>query len=161
MIFHQKNSSQDMDLNLELPAEDQEKAQQTDDVETVVGPSVNVEGDLSSSGNIVVKGSVSGNVTTSKHLTVEKGAIIMANIKVGSASISGDIKGNMKIKETLDLTSSSRVLGDINVKTLSVEPGAVIYGKIIMPGVDIVDKKSSKIVKKGRKSGLLSSSEDI
>jgi cytoskeletal protein CcmA (bactofilin family) len=35
-----------------------------DEVETVVGPSVHVEGDFASEGNIIVKGMVSGNVKT-------------------------------------------------------------------------------------------------
>lgn len=119
-----------------------------DDVETVVGPSVHVEGDLSSSGNIVVKGTVSGNVNTTKHLAVEKGAKIIANVKAGSASVSGEIKGNLKIKETLELTSTSRILGDINVKTLTVEPGAIIFGKVAMPGIEPSDSKGVRLVGK-------------
>lgn len=111
-----------------------------DDVETVVGPSVNVEGDLSSKGNIIVKGTVTGNVNTSKQLTVEKGAKIVANIKAGQAVVAGEIQGNIKIKESLELNSSSKIIGDISVKTLSVEPGAILYGKIAMPGAEVAGK---------------------
>ena len=93
-----------------------------------------------------------GNVNTSKMLTAEKGSKIVANIKAGNAVVSGEIKGNLKVKESLELTSSSRVLGDITAKTLSVEPGAVIYGKIIMPGVDASERKTLKNIKKKRGS---------
>ena len=51
--------------------------------------------------------------------------------------------GNIKVMESLELTASSRILGDITVKTLTVEPGAVLYGKITMPGIDPADKKIS------------------
>lgn len=121
-----------------------------DEVETVVGPSVNVEGDFASEGNIIVKGSVAGSVNTSRHLSVEPGAKINANVKAGSARIAGEVKGNMKVKDILEITSTARIMGDIEVKTLVVEAGALIYGKVIMPGLESTEIKprSSKLTKK-------------
>lgn len=116
-----------------------------DNVETVVGPSVNVEGDFSSEGNIVVKGTVSGSVNTSKLLTVEDGAKIFANVKAGNAHISGSVKGNVKVVDRLDLSSTAQVLGDIVCKVLAVESGALIQGKVSMKGLDIEDKQTKKI----------------
>lgn len=116
-----------------------------DDVETVVGPSVRVEGDFASEGNIVVKGIVSGSVKTSKLLTVEKGASIFANVRAGNATISGNIKGNVKVGDRLDLSETAQVAGDIDCRVLSVAPGALIQGKVSMKGIEIVgDKKEEK-----------------
>ena len=112
-----------------------------DEVETVVGPSVNVEGDFSSEGNIVVKGSVTGSVHTSKHLSVEQGAKIAANVRAASVKVAGEVRGNMKVKDTLELTATGRVLGDVEVKTLIVEAGAVVYGKVAMPGIEGMELK--------------------
>lgn len=122
--------------------------QGADDVETVVGPSVNVEGDFSSEGNIIVKGTVAGSVHTSKHLSVEQGAKIMANVRSGSARIAGEVKGNMKIKDVLELTSTARIMGDLEVKTLIVEAGALVSGKVMMPGLE----SESKAVRAPRSS---------
>lgn len=116
-----------------------------DNVETVVGPSVNVEGDFSSEGNIVVKGTVSGSVNTSKLLTVEDGAKIFANVKAGNAHISGSVKGNVKVMDRLDLSATAQVLGDIVCKVLTVESGALIQGKVSMKGLDIEDKQTKKV----------------
>lgn len=118
--------------------------QQPDEVETVVGPSVNVEGDFASEGNIVVKGTVTGSVRTSRYLLVEPGAKIVANVRAGSAKIAGDVKGNMKVQESLELTSTARILGDVEVKVLSVEPGALIFGKITMPGMESGEGKPTR-----------------
>lgn len=115
-----------------------------DDVETVVGPSVHVEGDFASEGNILVKGIVSGSVKTSKLLTVEPGAKIFANIKAGSAVISGEIKGNVKITERLELTASARVMGDAECKVLVVEAGALVHGKVAMKGLQIEEPKKDE-----------------
>jgi cytoskeletal protein CcmA (bactofilin family) len=106
-----------------------------DEVETVVGPSVHVEGDFASEGNILVKGIVSGNVKTSRRLTVEEGAKIFANVKAGAAFISGEIQGNVKTDKTLELTSTARIAGDIHCDILVVEAGALIHGKVTMKGI--------------------------
>lgn len=117
----------------------------SDEVETVVGPSVNVEGDFSSEGNIVVKGTVSGSVNTSRLLTVEDGAKIFANVKAGNAHISGSVKGNVKVNDRLDLSATAQISGDIVCKVLTVESGALIQGKISMKGLDIEDKQAKKL----------------
>jgi cytoskeletal protein CcmA (bactofilin family) len=125
-----------------------------DEVETVVGPSVNVEGDFASEGNIIVKGTVSGSVFTSKHLTVEKGAKIVANIRAGSATIAGEIKGNVKVKESLELMSTSKVIGDIDARNLRIESGAILYGKVTMPGVEAEKSVKTRTFKKTEEAAV-------
>lgn len=143
--------------DIALEKETQEHTATKDDVETVVGPSVHVEGDFASEGNILVKGTVSGNVKTSKRLTVEEGAKIFANVKAGVAQISGEIQGNVKIEDTLELTSTARIAGDTACNTLIVESGALIYGKVIMKGIKSVlaskpDKERKRTLIKNKKS---------
>ena len=108
-----------------------------DEVDTVVGPSVNVEGDFVSEGNIIVKGSVSGNVRTSKNLSGTRPFLFTC---FGS-------KGNMKIKESLQLTATAKVLGDVEAKILVVEAGALLYGKVAMPGIDQSEVKAARAAK--------------
>lgn len=115
-----------------------------DEVETVVGPSVHVEGDFASEGNIIVKGIVSGSVMTSKHLQVERGAKIFANVKAGSGTISGEVKGNIRVQDKLELTSTAQVAGDIDCQVLVVEAGALLLGKITMKGIEIQGVKNSR-----------------
>lgn len=116
-------------------------AEPQDAVETVVGPSVVVEGDFSSEGSIVVKGTVSGSVQTSKMLTVEEGAKIFANIRAGNAMVAGIIRGNAKVAERLELLGSARIAGDVECKVLVVEAGALVNGKVAMGGMDGEDMK--------------------
>ncbi len=118
-----------------------EEPQVRDDVETVVGPSVNVEGDFASEGNILVKGTVSGSVKTSRLLTVEPGAKILANVRAGEAMIAGHIKGNVRVEGRLELTETAQISGDISCKVLVVAAGALIHGKVTMKGVKIEDDR--------------------
>ena len=117
------------------PSDSSVYAPPSDDIETVVGPSVNVEGDFASEGNIIVKGSVAGSVHTSRHLSVEPGAKIMANVRAGCAAIAGDVRGNIKVKDTLELASTAKVVGDIEAAVLKIDSGALLFGKVSMPGL--------------------------
>lgn len=120
----------------------------SDDVETVVGPSVKVEGDFASEGNIIVKGIVSGSVRTSRTLSVENGAKIFANVKAENAIVAGGIKGNVKVAERLDLAETAQINGDIECKVLSIAPGALVLGKVTMKGLGLADEGEGNSRKK-------------
>ena len=100
-----------------------------DEVETVIGPSVQVDGDFVAVGDVIVEGTVSGKIKTEKSLRVGEGAKIFASVSAGSALIAGEIQGNIKIKESLELTSSARIFGDVKAKILTMAPGAGLHGK--------------------------------
>ena len=98
------------------------------DNETIIGATVKVEGDFTSEGNVLVQGVVNGSLRTSGNLRVDKGAKIKANVEAQNAVVGGEIKGNVTIKENLELGGSAAVEGDIITKILSIEPGAVLHG---------------------------------
>lgn len=105
------------------------KDEYTHEVETVIGPSVKVEGDFSAQGNVTIEGSLSGKLRTEQHLTVGSEAKIWANVVAGSAAIAGEIQGNIKVQEGLELASTARVFGDVKASVLSIAAGAVLHGK--------------------------------
>src|SRR5690606_24220127 len=100
--------------------------------ETVIGPSVKIEGDLKGVGNVIVEGFLTGNLSTDKDVTVGDKAEIKANINAQNASIAGTINGSVTINEHLSLKSSALINGDIKTKSISVERGARINGQITM-----------------------------
>lgn len=152
MIFKNNTPSKPVDV---MPLHTEEHGVR-DEVETVVGPSVNVEGDFGSEGNIVVKGTVAGSVRTSKHLSVEAGAKILANVKAGTAKIAGEVKGNMKVKDSLELTSTARVLGDIEANVIIMEAGALIAGRVTMPGLESTEGKVSRAARSATVKRMMS-----
>ena len=113
-----------------------DKRTQTDttnnSAESIVGPSVKIEGDLKSQGNLRIDGTVTGKVKTSQNLFIGDTANISADIEAENAVISGVVQGNVKIVSALVLTGTSRVTGDILCGTLQVEEGAYFLGKCQM-----------------------------
>lgn len=100
--------------------------------ETIVGPSVKIQGDLNSEGNIKIEGQVTGKIKTSQSVFVVPGAKIAADILAGNAIVGGEIQGNLKIAGHLVLLSTAKILGDISCTVLRVEDGAQFSGKCTM-----------------------------
>jgi cytoskeletal protein CcmA (bactofilin family) len=121
-----------LDENLNTPAE------------TVVGPSVKIQGDLNSEGNIKIEGQVSGKVKTSQSVFVISGAKIAADVLAGNAIIGGEVQGNLKISGHLILQSTAKISGDISCQILRVEDGAMFSGKCTM-GNNGTSKKAEQL----------------
>lgn len=102
------------------------------EVETVIGPSVKVEGDFASKGNVTVEGAVYGTIKTDRDLKVGSAAKISANVFAANAFISGEVKGNVKVNDKLELADTSKILGDVEAKTLIIAAGAILNGKCSM-----------------------------
>ncbi|HYF05251.1 MAG TPA: polymer-forming cytoskeletal protein [Patescibacteria group bacterium] len=100
--------------------------------ETVVGPSVKIQGDLNSEGNIRIQGHVHGNVKTSESVFIEETAKITADIQAGNVICAGEITGNMKVAGKMIMQSPSHITGNLECGILQVEDGAVFNGEVSM-----------------------------
>ncbi len=109
--------------------------------ETVVGPSVKIQGDLNSEGNIRIEGSVTGKIQTTQSVHVGEAAVISADLQAGNAIIAGQIQGNIKVSGSLILQATARINGDVACGVLRVEDGALFSGKCNMKGASIDKSK--------------------
>lgn len=112
--------------------------------ETVVGPSVKIQGDLNSDGNIRIEGQVTGKVKTSQSVFVNQGAKITADMLAGNAVIGGEVQGNLKISGHLILQGTAKISGDISCQILRVEDGAQFTGKCAMNGAAAAQNANGK-----------------
>jgi cytoskeletal protein CcmA (bactofilin family) len=101
--------------------------------ETIVGASVKLKGNLRSDGDILIEGTVAGDLKTNGAVVVGETANVIANIKAQNVSISGTVQGNIEAADRLEITSTGKVLGDISANVLSISPGASFSGKCVMP----------------------------
>lgn len=97
-------------------------------VETLIGPSVKVEGDFVGDGDVVVEGMVTGKLKTKRNLRVGQNAQILATVSAENALIAGTVQGNIKVRERLELTPTAKIKGDISAKTLVIAEGACFTG---------------------------------
>ena len=106
---------------------------------TVIARGVRVQGDFTSQSDVLIDGSVEGNVTTTALLTVGSEAKLKADVTANDAVISGTIEGTLIVKRRLELKSSASVFGDVTCETVAIEAGAVLHGKVT------IGSKSAKV----------------
>ena len=105
------------------------------DAETIIGQSVKVKGNFQGQGNIIIEGSVEGNVITSNFLFIGSKAKINANVEAKDANIGGEVNGNIKTQGYLEIKSSAKISGDIEATEISIEKGAVLNGNCNMSNI--------------------------
>ncbi|MFH0853816.1 MAG: polymer-forming cytoskeletal protein [bacterium] len=109
-----------------------EKNNHSSTIETIIGPSVKVEGNFVGEGDVTVEGIVTGSVKTSKNLHIGQAARIKADVEADNINISGEIRGNVICHSKLEMSSSSKIIGNVQAASLSVEAGAILHGKCKM-----------------------------
>jgi len=115
------------------------------DIDTIIGPSVKVEGNFVGEGDVTVEGIVVGSVKTSKNLQIGQAAKIKADVEAENITISGEIRGNVICRGKLEMSSSSKIFGNVQTASLSVEAGAILHGKCKMANNKELDSNTEDI----------------
>ena len=106
----------------------------------LIGAGTTIEGDIKSSGDIRVDGTVYGSVQSKAKVVLGSTGLVEGDINSQNADISGTIKGKTVCSELLFLKATARVTGDIVTGKLVVEVGATFTGSCNM-GPVIKDMK--------------------
>jgi cytoskeletal protein CcmA (bactofilin family) len=95
---------------------------------TIIGPSVKIQGDISSDGSIQIEGQITGTVNSNQSVFIGKNAKLTADITANEADISGEVQGKLIISGLLILQATARVSGEITCPVMRMEDGAVFSG---------------------------------
>jgi len=82
--------------------------------------------------NLRINGKFEGTLTTRGNLIIGKDAQVKANIIGENISVAGQVIGNIRASEKLELLSTAQVSGEIEISRLVIETGAVFNGKCKM-----------------------------
>lgn len=104
----------------------------TDLPETIVAATMRIEGELKSNGNVTIDGAVIGKVHTTQSLTVGINAEIDADVIALSATISGVLRGNVNVKNSVIITETGKIIGNINCGNLVIREGGYFSGNCRM-----------------------------
>lgn len=103
---------------------------------TVIGPTIIIKGKLKSDEDLVVKGRIEAEISSTKALHIENSGIIKANVQVKSAKISGVLVGNVAAESRVEIAPDGRVVGDLNAPRIVISDGAAFRGRIEMQTFD-------------------------
>lgn len=104
-------------------------------VATIIAPDTDMEGNIDSNGVIKIEGRYRGDIYSKTDVIIEESGIVKGNINAVNISIAGSMEGNVKCFELLEIQSSGRLIGDIEVKSILIEEGAIFKGKSTMLSV--------------------------
>lgn len=112
-----------------------------EDIKTVLGPQTVFRGTLRFRDSLKILGRCEGRIESPGVLIVGKGAEVLAEIKVGSMTIAGTVKGNVEALVQTEIGATGKLIGNLRTTQLRIEDGSVFEGKVEMlknsDGLDI------------------------
>ncbi len=104
-------------------------------IDSLIGATTRIEGNVFFSGGLRVDGSVRGNVAALPDqpgtLVVSEHARIDGEVQAAHVVVNGSINGAVNARESLELQTHSRVKGDVHYKSIEIQQGAVIEGRLV------------------------------
>lgn len=116
-------------------------------IECLIGAGTTVEGNIIFAGGLRVDGRVRGDVIAAEGrpgtLVLSEHAQIEGEIRVSHVVINGTVVGPVHATEYVELQPKANVTGDVHYKTLEIQLGAVVQGKLVYESED----RSENVVK--------------
>lgn len=98
-------------------------------VQTMIGPDVEINGPIKLSQGIIIYGRVNGDIITKGPVRISKEALVDGDIVGGDIRIGGTVIGNINSSGQVILGSKCVLKGNIVYKKLKIEDGAQFEGK--------------------------------
>lgn len=112
----------------------------------LIGVGTDIKGDIESSGDIRIDGTLKGNLKTKGKIVIGATGYIKGEVTCKNSDVEGKIEGKITVSELLSLKATSVILGDIVAKRLAIEPGARFSGNCLMSGETSVRENTTVIV---------------
>ena len=109
------------------------------DLNALLGRGSEFEGKLTFEGTVRIDGKFTGTIVTNDVLVVGEGAKIQAEITCGTIIVHGEINGDVKAKNAVELHQPARMKGNIETPSLMIEKGVSFEGQCKM---DVAPEKS-------------------
>ncbi|WP_395009708.1 polymer-forming cytoskeletal protein [Undibacterium sp.] len=103
-------------------------------IDSLIGSSTSIEGDIHFRGGLRIDGHVKGNVIaeagTASILVISEQAVIDGEVRAGHVVVNGVINGPVISTELIELQSKAKISGDVHYKALEMMNGALVSGKL-------------------------------
>lgn len=116
-------------------------ARDMNDVVSVIGPGMEIVGDIKCDGTVRVEGRVEGSIKATKSVVVGKGGTVKGDIETQDVVVAGSITGTVNGASRVELQETCRVEGDIRSRRVKLDEGGRVEGRLHM-GADAAGKKS-------------------
>lgn len=105
---------------------------------TIIGAGAIISGNIESTGDIRIDGTLKGNLTCKAKILLGPEAVIEGDIDAYQADILGRVHGKVKVNDILYLHGKAVVEGNIHTAKLQIDSTASFNGQCLM-GANIVE----------------------
>jgi len=96
-----------------------------------LGPGLQIKGEISGNEDLRLDSKVEGSISIGGfRLTVGPGAHLNADVVAREAIISGQVKGDIRAHDRIEILKSASVVGDLTTSKIVIEEGAYMNGGI-------------------------------
>lgn len=103
-----------------------------DQLNALLGRGAEFEGKLTFTGTVRIDGKFTGEVASKDVLIIGDSAKVRANIEAGTIVISGEVVGNLRALNKMEIMAPGRLHGNINTPVLKIEEGVIFQGQCQM-----------------------------
>jgi len=108
----------------------------TGDLNALLGRGSEFEGKLTFEGTVRIDGKFNGTIVTNDVLVIGEGAKVSAEINAGTVIVHGEVSGNVRAKNAVELHHPARMKGNIDTASLMIEKGVNFEGQCKMEGTE-------------------------
>ncbi len=94
----------------------------------VIGAKTTVKGEITGDEDVLVEGTVEGQVRISRDLRVAASGSVRANVEANSVVVSGEVVGDCTAAVRVDIQATGRLTGNIRAPKIVIAEGAVFRG---------------------------------
>lgn len=100
--------------------------------QAVIGRSTRVRGRVSGDGDLLIEGSVEGDITVTGDLTIAEGGRATSSIEAVAVTLRGELDGDVRASGLIRIEAGARVRGDLHGDSISLEEGVELVGNLEM-----------------------------
>jgi cytoskeletal protein CcmA (bactofilin family) len=112
------------------------KGQRRSELTAFIDEGSEMEGRYTFRGTVMLNGRFKGEISSEDTLIIGERAVIAADIRAGRVVVSGEVTGNLRATERIELKRPARVSGDVEAPVVVLEEGVLFEGhcRMARPG---------------------------
>lgn len=116
------------------PVDRQGRRDSTESSLSVLGPGLEIVGDVKARGTVQLEGRVEGTLDVEGQLTVSRRGSIDGDVTADEIVVGGRIDGSVVARDVARLHDGCRVRADVKASRLELQEGGILQGRVDMQG---------------------------
>jgi cytoskeletal protein CcmA (bactofilin family) len=100
----------------------------------VIGPKTTIKGEVTGDEDVLVEGTIDGQIRISRDLRVGAGGVVKATVEAQSVVVSGEFIGDCRASHRVEIQATGRLTGNISAPRVVIAEGATFKGNSDMSG---------------------------